>query len=114
MLIEKLVGVATVTGTEPLSFAWSKGGQAIAGATQQEFSIAAVSAGDAGDYVLTVTNLAGTATSAAATVGVFVPPSITTHPARSWRPPTYATSSRNLEPIDRDDMVQPAVPALMA
>ncbi|HTH49062.1 MAG TPA: immunoglobulin domain-containing protein, partial [Candidatus Limnocylindria bacterium] len=71
----------TATGTGPLGYQWRKGGQALSGKTAATLSIASCVAGDAGSYDCVVTNLAGTATSGAATLTVRVPPSVTGDPA---------------------------------
>ncbi|HTH49229.1 MAG TPA: immunoglobulin domain-containing protein, partial [Candidatus Limnocylindria bacterium] len=71
----------TATGTGPLGYQWRKGGQALSGKTAATLSIASCVAGDAGSYDCVVTNLAGTATSGAATLTVRTPPNVTTDPA---------------------------------
>lgn len=63
----------TASGTEPLTYLWSKGGAAISGATSATYSIAAVQKTDEGSYTCTVSNSKGSATSAAATLTVLVP-----------------------------------------
>jgi hypothetical protein len=71
------------SGTAPLSYQWSKGGVAIAGATAATYSIASAQAGDAGSYFVMVSNSAGSVTSVtvALTVSAVVAaPSITTQP----------------------------------
>lgn len=71
-------------GTAPLSYQWSKGGVAIAGATSSSYTISSASAGDAGSYTVRVSNSIGNVTSSAATVTVQAAPtapSITTPPA---------------------------------
>ena len=69
-------------GSAPLGYQWRKNGTNIASATNTNYSIAAVSANDAGNYTCFVTNSAGNATSSAATLTVIslTPPSITTQP----------------------------------
>src|SRR5437868_486822 len=57
----------TATGTAPLHYQWQKNSNSIAGASASTYSIASVSAADAGSYRVVVTNVAGTATSAGAT-----------------------------------------------
>ena len=69
------------TGTAPLSYQWRKGGVNISGATSATYNIAATVDGDAGSYTCVVTNVAGSATSNAATLTVNTPPAITSHPA---------------------------------
>ncbi|HUG09429.1 MAG TPA: immunoglobulin domain-containing protein, partial [Opitutaceae bacterium] len=68
------------TGTAPLSYQWKKGGVDISGATSATYSIANVTAGDAGIYTVVVSNFSGSVTSNAATLSVNVPPAITSHP----------------------------------
>ena len=58
------------SGSAPLAYQWRRGGAAIAGATAATFTIAAAQAADAGSYDVVVTNAAGSATSAAATLTV--------------------------------------------
>jgi pectate lyase/pectin methylesterase-like acyl-CoA thioesterase len=73
-----------VTGSAPFTYQWQKNGAPITGATGPSFSIAAAQLSDAGAYTIVVTNGAGSATSAAATLTVTtapVPPTITTQPA---------------------------------
>ena len=47
---------AVATGLEPLAYQWSKDGAAIEGAISSAFELSDVSADDAGDYVVTVSN----------------------------------------------------------
>ncbi len=74
----------SATGTAPLSYQWTKNGVAISGATSPSFSIVGAQAADAGAYACTVTNVAGSITSNAATL------SFTT-----LAPPTVSTGSGN-------------------
>ncbi len=60
----------TATGTAPLGYQWKKGGSDIAGATASTYSIAAAQTTDAGSYTVVVSNVAGSATSNAATLTV--------------------------------------------
>jgi hypothetical protein len=69
------------TGTAPFSFQWRKSGTPISGATSASFTIASAQAGDASSYDVVVTNAAGSATSAAATLSVVIPPAITLQPS---------------------------------
>ncbi len=57
-------------GTPPLTFTWTKNGQPIAGTSGAVLFIASAQASDAGVYVCTVTNSAGTNTSQAVTLKV--------------------------------------------
>ena len=67
-------------GTAPFTYQWRKNGAAIAGATTASFSIAAVAVTDAGAYTVVVTNSAGSATSAPATLEVTLAPPTATAP----------------------------------
>jgi hypothetical protein len=60
-------------GTSPLSYQWTKGGAAIAGAIGSSLTIATTAASDAGNYAVVVTNVAGTVTSAFANLSVATP-----------------------------------------
>ena len=71
----------TATGTAPLAYQWLKNGGVIAGATAATLTLTKVSATDAANYSVAVTNAVGSATSSAATLIVLVPPAITTQPA---------------------------------
>jgi len=62
------------TGTAPFSYRWYKGIKIITGATNSIFNIASVSTNDAGSYFVIITNFAGSATSAVATLTVWLPP----------------------------------------
>ena len=55
--------VSVATGTAPFAYQWRKDGVNISGATAASYTIAAISATDAGTYTATVTNSAGTTTS---------------------------------------------------
>jgi hypothetical protein len=69
------------TGTAPLTYQWFSSGSAIAGATSSSYATAATVSGDNGSvFTVTVTNVAGTVTSAAATLTVNTAPAITTQP----------------------------------
>ena len=76
----------TASGIAPLGYFWLKNGTALAnggnisGANTATLAIASVAATDAGNYSVTVSNVAGTVTSAAAALSVILPPSITTQP----------------------------------
>jgi kumamolisin len=59
---------ATASGSTPLSYQWLFNGTAIAGATSATYAISSVTAANAGDYTVRVTNPLGTATSSAATL----------------------------------------------
>ncbi|PYS56896.1 MAG: hypothetical protein DMF76_23685, partial [Acidobacteria bacterium] len=73
------------TGTAPLSYQWQKSGTAITGATSATYTTPATTSADNGaQFVVVVSNSAGSATSNAATLTVnasATAPSITTQPA---------------------------------
>ncbi len=72
------------SGTAPLSYQWSKGGAAIAGATNASYTTPATVSGDSGStFSVKVSNVAGSITSNTATLTVnatAVAPTITTQP----------------------------------
>jgi hypothetical protein len=69
------------TGTHPMTYQWYLNGTAIAGATASFYTTPAVSGTNSGAaYTVTVTNVAGTATSAPAVLTVNVAPTITLQP----------------------------------
>jgi outer membrane protein assembly factor BamB len=78
----------TATGTEPLIYQWRKGGVGltdggnVSGATTPNLTLTNVQLTDAGDYTVTVSNIAGSVTSQVArlTVQVCVSPMITAQP----------------------------------
>jgi hypothetical protein len=59
-------------GSPPLAYAWARGGSALPGATSATLTIAAISPADAGSYTVTVSNSAGSVTSAPAILAVLV------------------------------------------
>jgi len=73
------------TGTAPLSYQWKKNGAAISGAMSSSYTTPATTSADNGSqFTVVVSNVAGSATSIAATLTVTaaaVAPSITTEPA---------------------------------
>ena len=70
----------TATGAEPLFYQWRRNGTNRSGATASLFQISNVQVSDVGNYLVVVTNLAGSVTSQVATLTVLVPPSITSQP----------------------------------
>ena len=71
MLTGKTISFSVVaTGVEPLAYQWSKDGSDIDGATANALELADVSADDAGDYVVTVSNADGAVESDTATLEV--------------------------------------------
>jgi hypothetical protein len=80
-----IVGTASsfavsASGTAPLSYQWRFNGTNLPGATNANLILNNVQPSDAGVYSLTITNLAGSATSDAAGLLVLVPPAFTTQP----------------------------------
>jgi hypothetical protein len=74
----------TPSGTAPLTYQWSKGGVAIAGAKSAIYTIAAAQTDDAGSYTVSIANAAGAVTSTAATLTVSaISPTISTPPANT-------------------------------
>ena len=77
--------MVVATGTAPLSYQWQKNGTAISGATSSSYTTPATTSSDNGaQFVVVVSNSAGSVTSNAATLTVnaaAVAPSITTQPA---------------------------------
>jgi hypothetical protein len=71
---------AQATGSAPLSYQWSKGGIPVSGATSAVLVLSPVGAMDAGSYTVTVSNGAGSVTSAAADIILLGVPAITTQP----------------------------------
>lgn len=70
-LAEKTISLSVVaTGAEPLSYQWKKDGEAIEGATSSSLELVDISAADAGDYTVTVSNNDGSVTSVPATIEV--------------------------------------------
>ena len=70
----------TASGAGPFSYQWRKGGTNISGAAGASYTIASVSAGDAGGYDVAVTGGCGNATSSVATLAVNIPVAITSPP----------------------------------
>jgi len=75
----------TATGTAPLSYQWNRNGTAISGATSSSYSTPVTTSADNGmQFIVVVSNSAGSVTSSTATLTVNtapVAPSITTQPA---------------------------------
>lgn len=63
-----------ITGTAPFSFQWYVDGSPIPSATGPSFGIADAQPSDSGSYTVSVTNVDGSAMSAAATLTVGIPP----------------------------------------
>ncbi len=73
------------SGNAPLTYRWFKNGAVIAGATQSSFTVANVSAADAGDYSVEVTNPVASVWSNSAPL-VIVPVGIVATQARTGAP----------------------------
>jgi hypothetical protein len=67
-------------GVLPMSYQWSFQGLPIAGATQAVLAVTNLSASQAGNYAVVVTNIYGSVTSAAANLTVVLTPSIVSQP----------------------------------
>jgi hypothetical protein len=65
---------AAASGTAPLLYQWQKNGANISGATTDVLSLTNVSLSDEGNYIMTVTNSAGSASTDPATLTVLTPP----------------------------------------
>ena len=91
------------TGTAPLSYQWRKDGTNIAGATAATNTIAAAQTTNAGNYTVVVTNVAGSITSAVATLTVNLPPSIGTEPqsqtANAGSPVSFWVAATGTAPL---------------
>jgi len=73
----------TAAGSAPLSYQWSFNGTNLDGATNSLLLLTNVQPGNAGGYIVLVTNLYGSVLSSNAVLTVLVPPSITLQPASS-------------------------------
>ncbi|MES2694301.1 MAG: immunoglobulin domain-containing protein [Verrucomicrobiota bacterium] len=75
--------VSIDSGSSPYTYRWSKDGTVITGATFSNYSISSLTMAHAGSYVVAISNVLGSVTSAAAilTVTAPLPPTITSHPA---------------------------------
>ncbi|MDX2187602.1 MAG: immunoglobulin domain-containing protein [Opitutaceae bacterium] len=81
---QKVTFSVSASGTAPFTYQWYKDGVALSGATASTHVIASVSSAHAGGYTVTVSNSAGSATSAVSTLAISAPaspPSITTQPS---------------------------------
>jgi hypothetical protein len=75
--------VVVATGTAPLSYQWMENGVDIPSATLNVYSLNNVSAGDTGNYSVSVSNPAGTVNSSNAPLVVQTPPAIVAQPTGS-------------------------------
>jgi hypothetical protein len=65
---------AVANGARPLNYQWYKGADAIPGATGTNYTIAAVAAGDAGDYSVVISNVSGSTSSQTARLTLVLTP----------------------------------------
>jgi hypothetical protein len=91
-------------GTGPLTYQWFKGGVAIGGATSSAYTTPAAVVGDSGSiFTVTVTNTAGSVTSAPASLTVNTPPVITNQPANQTVNPgqtaTFSVTATGSAPL---------------
>ncbi len=70
---ETVTFVAQAIGSLPLSYQWTKNGSAITGANTSSLTLANIQQSDEGEYAMTVTNTAGTATTSTARLTVGLP-----------------------------------------
>jgi len=83
----------TASGGTPLTYRWLKGGIGLtngikySGANSSLLTVAALTAADAGNYSVIITNLAGSVTSTNAALTVLGPPVITTQPTNQTGAP---------------------------
>ncbi|HZZ57411.1 MAG TPA: protease pro-enzyme activation domain-containing protein [Opitutaceae bacterium] len=71
----------TAAGSSPLAYQWYFNGSAIAGATASTVEVAGAGPANAGSYQVVVTNPAGSATSAAASLNISLAPAFTDAPS---------------------------------
>jgi hypothetical protein len=76
VLGETVTVAVAVTGSEPISYQWLHDGVVVEGAVEDTIVLANLSAVDAGEYAVRVSNPAGEVLSAAAVVSVDSPPEI--------------------------------------
>jgi endonuclease/exonuclease/phosphatase family metal-dependent hydrolase len=91
------------SGTDPLSYQWWFGTNAIAGATNSTYTRNNSQQADAGSYFVIVTNIAGSTNSAIATLTVLVPPSISLQPqdqaVNQGADATFSVAATGSEPL---------------
>ncbi len=110
----------TATGTAPLTYAWSKDGNPITGATSRVLTMARVTAQDVGAYAVRVSNARGFADSASARLTLLHAPVITKvnvvpNPPVAGRPLRIEVAAEGTEPLTyvwtRDNSVIPGATA---
>jgi hypothetical protein len=91
------------TGTDPLSYQWSLNGTDLADATSSTLTLTSVQTNNTGNYTVVVTNVAGSITSAVATLTVIVPPTITTQPqsqaVTAGQSATFSVTATGTDPL---------------
>jgi len=91
------------TGSDPLSYQWYFGTNAISGATGSSYTRTNPQPGDAGNYSVVVTNTAGSATSSNATLTVLTPPVLVVQPqaqaANQGADATFSVTVTGSEPL---------------
>jgi len=91
------------SGTQPLSYQWLANGVPIDGAVAATLAIPGVQPSQAGNYFVIVANVAGSITSAVATLTVWVPPSITSQPQSTTNlpgtPAILSASASGTQPL---------------
>ena len=83
--------IASASGTPVPTFQWRRNGASISGATNASLTLSNVQVTDAGDFTFVATNVAGTATSNAATLTVTANPNIA--PAISQQPASQTVAA---------------------
>ena len=73
-----------VAGSSPFKFQWRRNGANLAGATLPTLTFTNVTTNQGGNYSVVITNVFGRATSAVATLTVFVPPTFTLQASNRW------------------------------
>ena len=82
---QQTAAFSVLASGNPLAYQWSRNGSPIPGATNGMFSIPTAQTGDAGAFVVVVSNSGGSVTSAVASLTVNpVPPGIVNQPADQW------------------------------
>ena len=92
----------TATGTPPLYYSWYLNAtNLVQNGTNAPCLVSNVSAGDAGQYMVVVTNAYGSVTSSVATLTVGFAPSLTTQlrARRTWREPVFPSALRRMGPV---------------
>jgi len=93
----------TAKGSKPLNYQWYCNGAALSDATDSTLALSNVQTTLAGSYTVTVSNVAGSASSSAAMLTVYVPPSITSQPqsqaVAAGQNVTFAVSASGTTPL---------------